>query len=114
MALTVDDIIASERPRFRTRLVDYGDGLEFTLHTFDADSFHGIAKRIRDEAIEVSEDEYAAIAMRAISGQHFQPSPEQIAGFRAKLDKGVLQSLVMDWLRLNSGAENLADAAKKS
>jgi len=52
--------------------------------------------------------------MRAITGQQFQPSPDQIREFRTKLDKGVIESLVRDWIAFNSGAENLAAAAKKS
>lgn len=112
MTLSVEDIIAG-KPRFRTKLVNYGNDLQFTLHTFDADSYVEEMKRIRGD-MELSDNEFAAVAMRAITGQHYQPTAEQAAEFRKRLDKGVVQSILCDWIALNNGAENLADAAKKS
>ena len=115
MALSLDDVL-SGAPRFRTKDVDYGSGLKFKLHSFDAPTFQEVMSQIRDEthSKDDKEDFYVSLAMRAISGQQFDPSPEQIKAFSAKLDKGVIQSLVTDWVAFNSGAEDLAAAAKKS
>jgi hypothetical protein len=111
-ALSVEDIIGGQ-PRFRTKDVDYGDGLKFKLHSFDEPTFRE-AMRELSEGEGDKEEYFYTLAMRAITGQHFEPTPEQIAGFRKNLDKGVPEALVRDWIAFNSGAQTLADAAKKS
>lgn len=113
MALTVDDILTG-KPRFRTKTVNYGNGLQFDLQTFDVDSFREVMNRMADKDVELSETDYTIIAMRAISGPHYEPSQAQADQFRANVDKGVLEAILRDWIVFNNGAENLADAAKKS
>jgi len=114
MGLSLDDILNSP-PRFRTKEVDYGNGLKFELHTFDADAFKEVAEKLADnDGSPVSDDDCTGFVIRAIEGQDCKPTPEQIASFRSKIDKGVIQSLMLDWMALNRGAEDLAEAAKKS
>jgi hypothetical protein len=112
MALTLDDVLGGE-PRFRTKLVDYGNDISFTLHAFDADEFQKVATELTGD--QKNNDDYAvALSMRAISGQDFEPDSVAIAKFRTRLDKGVIEAILLDWVAFNRGAENLADAAKKS
>lgn len=114
MSLNLEDILGGA-VRTRKKEVDYGDGLKFELCTFDADSFQEIAARLADNTDSpVLDEEVTSFVIRAIEGQDFKPTPEQISSFRSKVDKGVIQSLMLDWLALNRGAEDLAEAAKKS
>ncbi len=115
MGLSLDDVLDGEF-RFRTKTVDYGNGISFDLHSFDAPAFKQAMVELGDRgaATDGGEDYCVSLAMRAIGGQKLQPSPDQIAAFKRKLDKGVIEAVMLDWIKFNRGAENLAEAAKKS
>lgn len=113
MGLSVDDILGGAA-RCRKKAVDYGDGLQFNLHSFTADAFQALAENLCDKDTPATEDDWVAAAMMAIQGEGFTPTPEQIKAFRTKVDKGVIERLALDWLKFNRGAEDLAAAAKKS
>ena len=113
MSLAIDEVLKGEF-RFRTKQVDYGDGLVFNLHSFDADTYQELMERLSDPEHIPTLDDCTAVVMRAIEGQQFDPTEEQIAAFKAKLDLGTIQAIYHDWIMFNGGAQNLADAAKKS
>ena len=116
MGITLEDIV-SGKPRIRTKTVNYGDGLVFEIKTFTAaafqDMFAEMSARNQDD-VDGGDDFSAEVAIRFIEGQDCKPTKSQIDAFKNNLDVGVIQKLVVDGIRFNGGAEDIAAAAKKS
>jgi len=128
MALSVDDLLIGA-PRLRTKSVNYGPGLDFELHSFTAIAYQQEAQKLAQSSSDgesedalygaidgsgVKDDVVVRLAMRLIEGEDFEATDEQVLAFREKLDPGVIRSIVSDGLAFNRGADNLAEAAKKS
>jgi hypothetical protein len=112
MGLRLDQVLA-DAPRCRAKRVDYGNGLVFELKAFTAEAYKEVAESFSYKEKNTDRDRIA-LAIRAIEGQDCEPTDDQIKGFVRKLDKGVIERLALDWLAFNRGAEDLAQAAKKS
>jgi len=120
MALSVDDLLIGA-PRLRTKSVNYGPGLDFHLHSFSAGVYRNEMLRLSESEDNATDDDSGMydevvirLAMKLISGENFEATPEQVIAFREKLDEGVIRSIVHDGLDFNRGADDLAEAAKKS
>jgi len=113
MALTLAEILAG-KPRLRSKVVNYGNGLQFEIKSFSAAGFHQMAVEMKEHAEDENDDHSVTIAIRFIEGEDYQPTSDEIKTFRENIDLGVIQRLVIDGLNFNRGAEDIAAAAKKS
>ena len=112
-AISIADIVAG-KPRLRTKTVNYGDALVFELKTFTAVGFRKLADGMADHTDDDNDDHSIEVAIKFIEGEDYEPTKAEIKAFKDNLDLGVIQRLVIDGLRFNRGAEDIAEAAKKS
>lgn len=113
MALSLAEILAGE-PRLRSKIFDYGNGLQFEIKSFSAAAFREMAVEMQEHAQDEGDDHSVSIAIRFIEGEDYRPTSDEIKTFRENIDLGVIQRLVIDGLHFNRGAEDIAAAAKKS
>ena len=113
MALTLEDIL-SGKPRMRSKVVDYGNGLQFEIKSLSAAAFRQMAKEMSEHEDDEDDDYTVGVAIKFIKGENHHPTSDEIKAFREMLDLGVIQRLVIDGLNFNRGAEDIAAAAKKS